>query len=124
MKATEDSRGPQLVISAGSTSTTSGGAVVNTPPVLGPPVIDSQEVSSDVLLNNNETIVIGGIYKQTKQNTVDRIPFLGALPVIGNLFSHKGIHNQKHELLVFITPKIIMSKTDRVTHHAPVKGEI
>lgn len=107
LKATQDSRGPQLTIQAGSTSTTASGTVVNTPPVLGPPVIDSQEVSSDVLLNNNETIVIGGIYKQTKQNTVDRIPFLGSLPYIGYLFRHTSLTNDRKELLIFVTPKII-----------------
>lgn len=102
LKATEDSRGQQLVVSAG---TTSGG--VTTPPVLGPPIINSQEVESNVLLNNNETIVIGGIYRQTKLNTVDRIPFFGSLPIVGYLFRHSSITNGRHELLIFITPKII-----------------
>ena len=108
MRATQDSRGPQLVISGGTT-TSSGGTIVTTPPVLGPPVIDSQEVSSNVLLNNNETIVIGGIYKQTKQNTVDRIPFLGSLPMVGHLFRYTNITNDRKELLIFVTPKIINS---------------
>ncbi len=114
LKATEDSRGPQLVVSPGSQSTGANGAVVNTPPVLGPPVIDSQEVESNVLLNNNETIVIGGIYKQTKQNTVDRIPFFGSLPIIGYLFRHTGIINDRNELLIFVTPKIINAFAPRV----------
>jgi type IV pilus assembly protein PilQ len=113
LKATEDSRGPQLIVSAG----TSGGAATSasgtatttaaTPPVLGPPVINSQEVESNVLLNNNETIVIGGVYKQTKTSTVDRIPFFGSLPIIGYLFRHTSTSNQRKELLIFITPKII-----------------
>jgi len=106
LKATEDSRGQQLVLSAG---TTVNG--VTTPPVLGPPIINSQEVESNVLLDNNETIVIGGIYKQTKLNTVDRIPFFGSLPIVGYLFRHSSITNDRHELLIFITPKIIGSIT-------------
>lgn len=98
LKTTEDSRGQQLIIAQGATPSQN---------VLGPPIIDSQEVESNVLLNNNETIVIGGIYKQTKLNTVDRIPFLGTLPVVGSLFSSKKISNDRRELLVFVTPKII-----------------
>lgn len=99
LKATEDSRGQQLQISAGQTA--------GAPPVLGPPIINSQEVESHVLLNNNETIVIGGIYKQTKLNTVDRIPFLGSLPVVGYFFRYNKIANDRRELLIFVTPKII-----------------
>jgi type IV pilus assembly protein PilQ len=99
LKATQDSRGQQLQISAGSTA--------GAPPVLGPPIINSQGVESQVLLNNNETIVIGGIYKQTKLNTVDRIPFLGSIPVVGYLFRQTKIKNARSELLIFVTPKII-----------------
>jgi len=99
LKATEDSRGQQLQISAGSTT--------GAPPVLGPPIINSQEVESHVLINNNETVVIGGIYKQTKLNAVSRIPFLGTLPVVGKLFSKTSIANNRKELLIFVTPKII-----------------
>lgn len=99
MKATEDTRGQQLQISAGTTA--------GAPPVLGPPIINSQDVESNVLLNNNETIVIGGIYQQTKLNNVDRIPFLGQLPVVGSLFSSNNISNTRTELLIFVTPKII-----------------
>lgn len=99
LRATEDSRGQQLQISAGQTA----GAA----PVLGPPIINSQEVESHVLLNNNETIVIGGIYKQTKLSTVDRIPFLGSLPVVGYFFRSNTISNDRRELLIFVTPKII-----------------
>lgn len=102
LKATEDSRGQQLLVSPGTSA--SG---VPLPPVLGPPVIDSKEVQSNVLLNNNETIVIGGVFQQTKHNTVDRVPFLGSLPIVGDLFKHTGITNQRRELLIFITPKIL-----------------
>lgn len=112
LKATEDSQGPQLIVSGSTTSNAGSGSGTATstqiaPPVLGPPVINSQEVESNVLLNNNETIVIGGIYKQTKTATIDRIPFFGYLPVIGNLFKHTSISNDRNELLIFITPKII-----------------
>lgn len=107
MKATQDSRG---------TNTAIGAASDGTPITI--PAINTQEVQSNVLLNDNETIVIGGVYKEVKTNTWDRIPFFGTLPVVGNLFSHKGIHNEKHELLIFVTPKIITSQ-----HQLAAKGE-
>ncbi len=69
--------------------------------------IDMEEESSNVLLNDNETIVIGGIYKQTKGNKVIRIPYLGDLPFIGRLFSYKEDTNFKQELLIFLTPHIV-----------------
>lgn len=106
LKATEDTRGEQLVVSPGTPATPTSAA---TPPVLGPPIINSHEVESHILLNNNETIVVGGIFKQTRTDTVDRIPFFGSLPVVGFLFRHKGILNQREELLIFITTKILNS---------------
>lgn len=102
IKANEDTRGQQLAVSSGASAT---GTVSQ--PVLGPPIINSHSVESNVLLNNNETIVIGGIYQQTKTNTVTRIPFLGSLPLVGPLFSQTGIENDRRELLIFVTPKII-----------------
>lgn len=108
MKATQDSRG---------TNTAIGATAAGTPITI--PAINTQEVQSNVLLNDNETIVIGGVYKEVKVNTWDRIPFFGTLPVVGNLFSHKGISNEKHELLIFITPKIITAKS----RLAEAKGE-
>ena len=55
--------------------------------------------------------MIGGVYKVITQNTLDRIPFFGTIPIIGNLFTHRGVHDEKHELLIFITPKIITAAT-------------
>jgi type IV pilus assembly protein PilQ len=112
LKATQDTVGKQLLVSPGSTTASSGasgitaGAVV-TPPIFGPPTINTQEVESFVVLNDNETVVLGGIYQLTKSNTLDRIPFISDIPYIGNLFKRRGIKNQKTELLIFLTPKII-----------------
>lgn len=108
LKATQDSRG---------TNTAIGAASDGTPITI--PAINTQEVQSNVLLNDNETIVIGGVYKEIKTNTWDRIPFFGTLPIVGNFFSHKGVNNEKHELLIFITPKIITAKSK----YAEAKGE-
>lgn len=73
----------------------------------GEPAIDTQKVQSQVLVNDGETIVIGGIYEQTKVNNVVRTPFFGDLPYIGMLFRNRSGSNEKKELLIFVTPKIV-----------------
>ncbi|VAW98591.1 Type IV pilus biogenesis protein PilQ, partial [hydrothermal vent metagenome] len=56
---------------------------------------------------NGETIVLGGVYEQTKSHTVSRVPLLGEIPVIGWLFRRTAEEDDKSELLIFVTPKII-----------------
>ena len=73
----------------------------------GEPAIDTQKVESQVLVNDGETIVIGGIYEQTKANNVVRTPFFGDLPYVGRLFQNRSNTSEKKELLIFVTPKII-----------------
>ncbi len=72
-----------------------------------PPAISTQEIRTQVLVDNGQTIVLGGIYEQTDQTTVTRVPFLGTLPVIGVLFRSTQIIKERTELLIFITPKIV-----------------
>ena len=100
MKATQDTRGENIAV-----GDSTGGLPVTIP------AINTQAVESNILLNDNETIVIGGVYRVDKRNTMDRIPFFGSLPIVGYLFRHTGSHNEKRELLIFITPKIITSNT-------------
>ncbi len=71
------------------------------------PSIDTREVSTQVLVDNGETVVLGGVYEQTLLNKVDMVPFFGNLPLIGRLFQHTTNQDDKSELLVFVTPKII-----------------
>jgi type IV pilus assembly protein PilQ len=73
----------------------------------GIPSIDTREVGTQVLVNNADTIVLGGIYEQTTRNSVDKVPFLGDLPLIGYFFKHTLVDNEKAELLIFVTPKIL-----------------
>lgn len=73
----------------------------------GAPPINKQEVETRVLVDNGETIVLGGVYEQTKSNSVTRVPFLGDLPLVGFLFRNKFEDDSKSELLIFITPKIV-----------------
>lgn len=77
--------------------------------VNGVPIILTKSIDTNVLVNNGQTIVLGGIYKQDKNNTIIRVPFLGSLPYVGYLFSrtHTTVNNE--ELLIFITPRIITS---------------
>jgi len=71
------------------------------------PSIDTREVSTQVLVDNGETVVLGGVYEQTIINKRDMVPFFGNLPLIGKLFRHTTEQDDKSELLVFVTPKII-----------------
>jgi type IV pilus assembly protein PilQ len=96
IKATQDSRGADTILSS-----TAGGTSSSVP------AINTQEVESNVILNNNETVVLGGVYKQTKNHTFVRIPFLGQIPIIGALFTNTSDNDEKTELLIFITPKIV-----------------
>ena len=71
------------------------------------PVINTQNVQTQVLVANGETAVLGGIYQETQRNDVDKVPFFGDLPVIGNAFKHRTKKEDRTELLIFITPKIM-----------------
>lgn len=105
IKATQDTRGENTAI--GET----GGVPITIP------AINTQEVESHILLNDSETIALGGVYRTIQQSTMDRIPFFGTLPIVGKFFSHQGQRNEKRELLVFITPKIITSTRQFAYHH-------
>ena len=71
------------------------------------PSIDTREVSTQVLVDNGETVVLGGVYEQTIIDEIDFVPFFGKLPFIGRLFQHTTNQDEKSELLVFVTPKIV-----------------
>lgn len=73
----------------------------------GVPSIETQNVETQVLVGNGETVVLGGIYEQTERDDVQKVPFFGDLPIMGNLFKRKIRQNDKQELLIFITPKIM-----------------
>ncbi len=73
----------------------------------GVPSIDTRSVETQVLVENGETVVLGGIFKETKRNDVDRVPFFGELPYVGHLFRRTHKENSKDELLIFVTPKIL-----------------
>ncbi len=75
--------------------------------VLGQPPINTQNVSTQVLVENGETIVLGGVYEQNRQHQINKVPFFADIPLIGVLFRNKYQKDEKSELLIFVTPKIL-----------------
>ena len=73
----------------------------------GVPILDVRRVLTQVLVENGETAVLGGIYEQSTSTNVTKVPLLGDIPFIGNLFKNTKIVDNKTELLIFITPRII-----------------
>ncbi len=72
--------------------------------------IDTKHIKTEVLVENGGTVVIGGIYAETSKEDETRVPLLGDLPGIGNLFKSRVRSTSKQELLVFITPKMISDR--------------
>lgn len=69
--------------------------------------INTLQVRTQVLLDNGETVVLGGIYEQQTADNVSKVPVLGDLPILGPLFRTKGILDNRSELLIFLTPRIV-----------------
>jgi type IV pilus assembly protein PilQ len=72
--------------------------------------IDTKHVKTQVLVENGGTVVLGGIFQQTERDAVTKVPFFGDIPLFGNLFKTTGRTNDKTELLIFITPKIVADR--------------
>ena len=72
--------------------------------------IDTKRVKTQVLVENGGTVVIGGIFELTEADQTNKVPLLGDIPVVGNLFKSRLRTSRKEEILVFITPKIISDK--------------
>jgi type IV pilus assembly protein PilQ len=83
------------------------GALINAGAAGTIPSIDTKRVTTQVLVDNGETAVLGGIFEQTTRTTVNKVPLLGDIPVFGYLFKRTDKVDDKTELLIFITPKII-----------------
>jgi type IV pilus assembly protein PilQ len=85
--------------SVGQTYTTGSGGQV--------PSIDTRKVTTQVLVENGQTVVLGGIYQQENRNSVSKIPLLGDIPILGAAFRNRLTVNNRDELLVFVTPRIL-----------------
>ena len=75
--------------------------------------IDTKHVKTQVLVENGGTVVIGGIFTQNERTDVEKVPFLGDIPVLGNLFKRTGRTDDRTELLIFLTPRVIASQASR-----------
>ncbi len=72
--------------------------------------INTKQVQTQVLVENGGTVVIGGIFEQTETDDVTKVPLLGDIPYLGNLFKNKSKISNKSELLIFITPRVISDR--------------
>ena len=77
----------------------------------GVPSINTKSVQTQVLVENGGTVVIGGIFEQNELEQVQKVPFLGDVPYLGNLFKTRTKTADKTELLIFLTPKVVTDKT-------------
>jgi type IV pilus assembly protein PilQ len=75
--------------------------------------IDTKHVKTQILIENGGTVVIGGIFEMEETNQENKIPLLGDVPVVGNLFKNRTKESTKREMLVFITPKVISDNGPR-----------
>ncbi|MBN6152318.1 type IV pilus secretin PilQ family protein [Xanthomonas sp. AmX2] len=71
------------------------------------PEINRREINTAVLVDDGQTVVIGGVYEFTDRSSIAKVPFLGDIPFLGNLFKKRGRSKSKAELLVFVTPKVL-----------------
>jgi type IV pilus secretin PilQ/predicted competence protein len=79
------------------------------PRVQGIPAIDTQEAETKVTVNDGATVVIGGIIVTQQTTSVQQVPLIGSVPVLGNLFKHTTVNSTSQELLFFLTPRILPS---------------
>ncbi len=77
----------------------------------GVPSINTRQVQTKVLVENGQTVVLGGVHEQENIKGVTKVPMLGDLPVVGNLFRSTNASDKKRELLIFVTPKIVDGKS-------------
>ena len=78
--------------------------------VLGTPCISTKELVTRAMVEDGGTIILGGIYEEDNSNSQYKVPLLGDIPVVGNLFRGTKRNNEKNELLIFITPRIMGSE--------------
>ena len=78
------------------------------------PAIDTRNVTTQIAVQNGDTAVIGGIYEETNNNDVNKVPLLGDIPIFGYLFKQTSKTNDKTELLIFLTPRIVKESVTAV----------
>ncbi|MDN6308998.1 MAG: type IV pilus secretin PilQ [Psychrobacter sp.] len=76
--------------------------------------ITEDSIATNVIIEDGQTVVLGGVFRNSTSNGVDKVPFLGDLPYIGRAFRRDVRSNSKEELLIFVTPKLINDGTSRL----------
>ena len=71
------------------------------------PLISKRSVTTAVLIDDGQTVAVGGVYEFSDRSELSKVPFLGDLPILGNLFKSRGRNKEKAELLIFVTPKVM-----------------
>ncbi|MHB1099309.1 MAG: type IV pilus secretin PilQ, partial [Burkholderiales bacterium] len=79
-----------------------------------PPPINTKKIQTQVLVDNGGTVVVGGIHTQNISNTVNKVPLLGDIPVLGALFRGNTQIDQKSELLIFVSPKVLQNSLNQL----------
>ena len=77
----------------------------------GVPSIDTKSIQTQVLVENGGTVVIGGIFQQSENTDISKVPFLGDVPYLGNLFKTTTKSTTRTEMLIFLTPKVVTDRT-------------
>lgn len=70
-------------------------------------ILNKNQINTNVLVNNGETVILGGVFEQTTSNSQTKVPFFGDIPVLGHLFRKDVKSDDKQELLIFVTPRIV-----------------
>ncbi|PWB14606.1 type IV pilus secretin PilQ [Acinetobacter sp. AM] len=76
-------------------------------------ILNKNTITTNVLVNNGETVILGGVFEQTTSNSQTKVPFLGDIPYIGALFRKDTKSDDKQELLIFVTPRIVNDSVSR-----------
>ena len=102
-------------VSSVSSTTTSG---------IDSPTISQRKITTNIAVDDGQTIALGGLIQESKNQTKTKVPVAGDIPVLGNLFKRKGDKVSKTELLVLITPRVIRNGTEARSVTAELRGRI
>jgi type II secretory pathway component HofQ len=98
------------------------GATVDLGSVLGsPPAINTQKARTDTTMSEGQRLVIGGITQLSTRDQVRKVPLLGDIPILGWLFKQKGTDDRKRELVIFLTPSVLVQEAPRQAPRCPVQ---
>jgi type II secretory pathway component HofQ len=86
-----------------------------------PPAINTQKAVTDTVVNEGQRLVIGGITQLSTRDQIRKVPLLGDIPVLGWLFKQKGTDDRKRELVIFLTPTVLVQEAPRPAPRCPVQ---